>query len=295
MRVHSKHFIDQWKGLLTRLYGYESYMDFMVVPSLLGKKHLSYLPLLNYTDRKADEVDDLRELGRGNDYSIRVLNGEQKEFEENETVTMRLDLETLDEEAIFSSRLHSKCRNQVRKALKSPLKIKTGCSAELIDDFYEVFFQTMQRYGTPVFDKALFTLLPEYFDNVRYIVAYARDEVAAALVCITDEKIAWVPWAGSDPHFSKHCPNHLIYWEAIRSANRCECSLFDFGRSAYGGSTYRFKRQWGAEPVKIEIITAAPTDSVYAKYAFASSIWKRLPKQLTAWLGPKLCRYLGDL
>lgn len=295
MRVHSKHFIDQWKGLLANLYDYEFYMDFMVVPSLLGRKHLSYLPLLNYTDRKADEVDDLLELGGENDYSIRILNGEQETFEENETVTMRLDLEGMEEDQVFTEKLHGKCRNQIRKAIKSPLRIKTGNAVELIDDFYDVFSLTMQRYGTPVFDKKLFTLLPEYLDDVRYIIAYVDNEIAAALVCIMDEKISWVPWAGSDPKYSQYCPNHLIYWEAIRSASQCGCSLFDFGRSGYGGSTFRFKRQWGAEPVKIETITSVPADDLYAKYAVASRIWKKLPKLLSGWLGPKLCRYLSDL
>ncbi len=132
--THSKEFINKWKNVLKELYNYEKYMDFVVVPSIFGKKTLTYLPLLNYSDRLSDNIDDLLELAKDNNYQIRTLNPNYKDFKENDTVTMRLNLNA-DIDMIFNNSIKSKCRNQIRKAQKSDISIKIGNEINLINDF----------------------------------------------------------------------------------------------------------------------------------------------------------------
>lgn len=290
--IHSKEFIDRWRELLKELYFYEEYMDFIIVPSLFGKKTLSYLPLLNYTDRLSDNVKDLLELSKDNEYQIRVLNENYSDFKDGDTVTMRLNLND-DIDTIFNKSIKSKCRNQIRKGQKSNLTLKVGSANRLIDDFYTLFTTTMHRYGTPTFSKRLFELLVKYV-NATYFVIYKDNIAISALVLVEDEKIAFVPWAASENSYSKYCPNNLMYFEAISFAKQNSREIFDFGRSNFGGNTYKFKIQWGAEPVKIDILKSKEED-IYNKYSLASKIWQKLPKAIVDPLGAKLCKYLEDL
>ncbi len=151
----------------------------------------------------------------------------------------------------------------------------------------------MHKHGTPAFDKKLFNLIAKNL-NVNFFVAYKDNIAIASLILLEDEEIAIVPWASSDNRFLEYCPNNLIYFEAIKFAISNKRKIFDFGRSNYGGSTYTFKKQWGAEALKIDILQPNK-ENIYNKYSLASKIWQKLPKVISDPLGTKLCKYLKDL
>ncbi len=293
MIVHSSSFVKKWRLILVELYGYESYMEYLIVPSITGKKNLSYLPLLSYTDKEVSDIDSLVELGKESNYLIRAINETYIDFKDGDTVTMRLDLSSGSYDFIYKNHIHSKCRNQIQKSLKSKLVHKIGAH-ELLEDFYMLFAKTMHRYGTPVFTIKLFKLILEKL-NARIIVVYKNNVPIASSLLIFDGGLIIVPWAASDYKFSKFCPNHLMYSESIKYALENKCTVFDFGRSKYGsGNTYKFKKQWGAAPIKIDMLSSNK-DDIYSKYSLASSIWKKLPKIMVNSIGPKLCKYLPDL
>jgi len=293
MILHTEKFLENWKKILFKLYEYEEYMDFVVVPSLTKVKTLSYIPLLNYSNRESSDVLDLLELAKDNNYQIRTLNSNYKNFQESDTVTMRLDISSRDEDYVFSKIIKSKCRNQIRKSIKNNLHIKVG-EEDLLDDFYALFKKTMHRYGTPVFSKDLFSLILKNVKAKLFIV-YKDNKAISSLILICDEKLSIVPWAASDYEFVKYCPNHLMYHEAIKYSISQECDVFDFGRSGYlTSSTYKFKEQWGAKPVKIDLISSQE-QNIYSKYSMASKVWKKLPSNVCSYIGPKLCKFLVDL
>lgn len=293
MEAHSKDFVHRWNRLLMDIYGYKEFMDYLIVPSILGKKTLSYSPLLNYTDRLVDQVDDLLELGKDNDYLIRVLDPHDKTYHSNDMVTMRLCIEGRDQDDIFKQTLHSKCRNQIRKSRESQIIVESG-QEELLDGFYWLYAKTMHRYGTPALSRIVFSKIISEFD-VDIVVANYKNEPVASIFVVYDEKIAWVGWGASRREYLKFCPNHAVYWIAIQNALERGKGIFDFGRSGYAGPTYHFKKQWGTEPVKIKHITNHPDQDLYAKYRLVSKIWQYTPERVVNYLGPKLCRYLVDL
>ena len=291
--LHSKEFIKIWKQILIKLYGYDEYMDFLVVPSISNKKTLSYLPLLNYTDVSSNHVQNLLELSKENRYLIRSLNSSYSDFREGDAVTMRLDLTSNSYDYIFKELFLSKCRNQIRKALKSDLVMKIGGN-ELLVDFYQLFSETMYKYGTPVFSCNLFELIIAELDS-KILVVYKDAKPIACLLLMVDKELSIIPWSAFNVKYSKLCPNHLLYSEAIKYSLTRGCKLFDFGRSQYGsGNTYKFKKQWGALPVKIDMLREDKVD-IYTKYKLAATIWKYLPKFVVNALGPRLCKYLVDL
>jgi len=280
--VFSKQFISKWQEMLFELYGYSFENGFAVVKELNGKKNYVYLPLLNYTDLLKPNFINF------SNYQIRLLNFNYNDSKLNDTVTMRLELEG----DIFNKKITSKCRNQIRKAIKENVSV-TVRKFELLDEFYECFKDTMNRYGTPIFDKFLFELILNHF-NANIILARLDNKTLAGLIVIFDKDIAFVPWAGSYKEYQKLCPNHAIYLKAIELSQSIGKKIFDFGRSPYLGSTYSFKKQWGAKPAKIDIISDKNED-IYAKYSLASKIYKILPNSITDFLGPKICKYLPDL
>ena len=71
---------------------------------------------------------------------------------------------------------------------------------------------------------------------------------------------------------------------------------FDFGRSSADSGTYRFKKQWGAQPqptvwqyhVRRGDIQAVRPDS--PRYRRRIEVWQKLPVWLTRLIGPSIVR-----
>ena len=109
--------------------------------------------------------------------------------------------------------------------------------------------------------------------------------------------MAEVPWASSVREYNALCPNHVLYWSMIQSAIADGCDTFDFGRSTPGGSTYRFKSQWGARPLPLHweypflgghgVPDQGPTNP---KFHAAIAVWKRCPLWLANMVGPHIVR-----
>lgn len=206
-------------------------------------------------------------------------------------VTMVLDLEK-DEETQWEE-LGAKVRNQVRKAEKSGLTAVTG-HLELLDGFYEVFCRNMRDLGTPVYGKVFFRNILETFpDTTRIISVVLKGKTVASGIMTWFKDTLEVPWASSISDYREMCPNNQLYWEAIRFAIRNGARKFDFGRSTPGEGTFRFKKQWGAEPVPLywqyllrdgnQLPELNPKNP---KYEVAIKVWQRLPLAVTNILGP---------
>jgi FemAB-related protein (PEP-CTERM system-associated) len=209
-------------------------------------------------------------------------------------VTMILALES-DVEIQWKA-FDPKLRNQIRKATKAGLQMQVG-GEDILDSFYAVFARNMRDLGTPVyglsFFKAIITNLPS--STRIFVIRLGEKPVAAGLASIFKDTVE-MPWAGSLREHRSLCGNMLLYWAAIKFSIEQGFRKFDFGRSTPGEGTYKFKEQWGAQPVTLvwEYWTEAkglPNMSPQnPKYALAIRMWKRLPVALTNRLGPAIVR-----
>jgi CelD/BcsL family acetyltransferase involved in cellulose biosynthesis len=109
-------------------------------------------------------------------------------------------------------------------------------------------------------------------------------------------------WASSLRRHFEHCPNQLLYWEAIREAIRRGLRCFDFGRSQWNTGTYRFKEQWGARAVPLHyqyLLRGSATVPSFAaqqqRLRFAVELWKRLPLPLARILGEPIRRRFPEV
>jgi len=293
----SPKFISNFKKVLKRLYHYESYMDFLIVPSILNKKTLSYIPLLNYTDRCSNDIKDLLELGKENEFQIRALNFDYTDFKKNDTVTMRLLMNGKTSEEILRQNIKGNTRRDIQNSIKKyDYSFTYGNAKKDIDDFYINFSDIMHEHGTPVFDKKLFYYLADEFQNdILFFNAYDKDKVISSMCIFIDNDIAWYSWGATEKKYRRNKAGYFLNWQALKYlCDEKNIKIFDFGRSPYGSGTFQYKSHFGALLVKIDIINSQTTD-IYSKYSLASKIWKHLPKSVANYLGPKICKYLVDL
>lgn len=203
----------------------------------------------------------------------------------------------------------SKLRSQINKTTRDGLTAQLG-KTELFDAFYQVFAENMHELGSPVHAHLwLKSVVSRYKDRVRIAVSFTPDKVpAAAGILLLHSSRVSVPWASSLRRFNGMSPNMLLYWTFLAFAADHGYGQFDFGRSTPDEGTYRFKKQWGAEPLQLYWYENwAPakaknnrsgrqtghSGSISSGKKIAEKIWQRLPRNGTDWLGPKIRKYIS--
>jgi FemAB-related protein (PEP-CTERM system-associated) len=194
-------------------------------------------------------------------------------------------------------RLDRKVRNQIRKAEKSGLTLERG-GERLVGDFYKVFARNMRDLGTPVYSRRLFEEVIRAFpDRSQLHIVRLHGRPVAAGVTYRTASMVQLPWASSIREFNPLCPNVLLYWDAIQYAHDAGAAAFDMGRSTPDEGTFRFKAQWGAEPVPLhweyQLVTQPEVPNVSPanpKFQLAIAIWQKLPLALTKRVGPMIVR-----
>ncbi len=290
-KCFSGNFVALFKEALIKTYDYHSYMDFLIVPSLTFSKTLSYLPLLSYTDKQSHNIKELLSLCKESDFLIKTLNFSYNNFKKNDPVTMRL---LINKEKDIIDHYKSRTRGYVRKSLKNPYRLEMG--VKHLDNFYNILKQTYKRHGTPLLPKDLFINLYKIFQKDFYLFVLYKDDIpAATMLILQDERISWYGWGGVEESFTKDLAGYAIYHKVIKYMTKeCNTEIFDFGRSPYKGGTYQFKSNFGAKPIKIDIIKPKESN-IYETYKLASKIYRKLPLFITDIIGPKLTKYLADL
>lgn len=197
------------------------------------------------------------------------------------------------------SRLGSKVRAQIKRPTKEGMKSGQG-GKELLSDFYQVFSRNMRDLGTPVYAQDFFSaILDTFSENTTILVVRHQGQPVAAGFLLGFKDRLEIPWASSLRGYNPLGVNMLLYWEALKFAIDNDYRLFDFGRSSIDSGTYRFKKQWGAQPNQLywyywlkpgqQVPHLTPKNP---KYRLAIAVWQRLPLFVTNWIGPNVVKYL---
>jgi FemAB-related protein (PEP-CTERM system-associated) len=227
---------------------------------------------------------------------FRQENPIQTDFpEKTSKVSMRLDL-PVSADVLWKS-FPSKLRSQIRVPQKAGMVAKIG-KVEELESFYEVFSINMRYLGTPVYPKKFFeNILDQFPTNTWICSVYMGNMPVASGFLVSFKNRVEIPWASSLRQYNRQSPNMLLYWSCLQFACEQGYTIFDFGRSTKGESTYKFKEQWGAMPspmqwsywlrdgVKIPDMTPGNQ-----KYRLAIEIWKKIPLPITKILGPRIVR-----
>jgi FemAB-related protein (PEP-CTERM system-associated) len=213
---------------------------------------------------------------------------------------VRMVLELPDSADALMKSFKSKLRSQIRRPQKEGIRACLG-GLELLKDFYDVFATNMRDLGSPVHSKRFIeTTLKVFPENARLVVVYKEKRPLACSLIFGFKDTLENPWASSLRRYGRLSPNMLLYWTMLEYACENGYRRFDFGRSSPEEGTFKFKQQWGAEPVPlywqhiaIKSKTSGASISDDARFQLASEIWKRLPLRVTTAIGPRIRKHIG--
>lgn len=308
----------KWRDVFKRAFGHESLyfaarrdghivgvLPTVLFESWLFGRSLISLPFVNYGGVVADDASAAESLfdaalaaaGQRRCRHLELRHVEQQFRDrpcKRHKVTMLLSLAP---PATMWEGLDRKVRNQVRKAQKSGLTYSSG-GAELLGEFYTVFARNMRDLGTPVYSVRFFSeILAAFPDRTRiHVISHESGPIAAGFTFQTRDTVE-IPWASSIREHNSLCPNQLLYWQMLEGAAERGCATFDFGRSTPDEGTYKFKAQWGAQPVPLcweyglvggsSVPDTGPSNP---KFHLAVRMWKKLPLGVATRIGPMIVR-----
>lgn len=208
-------------------------------------------------------------------------------------VSMRLPLRSTV--AAQFAAFPAKLRSQIRRPQREGAMVQRGGS-ELLPGFYRVFARNMRDLGTPVYGRQFFrAILTAFPGDAEIVVVSINGEAVAAGLLLHWRGVTEIPWASSLRERNRTGANMLLYWEALQSAIGRGSVLFDFGRSTVDAGTYRFKAQWGAQPLPLHwhywlppgrrLPDLRPSNP---RFALAIRAWQRLPVWAANRLGPTI-------
>ncbi|MGF1580091.1 MAG: FemAB family XrtA/PEP-CTERM system-associated protein [Gemmataceae bacterium] len=277
------------------------------VSSFLFGRFLVSLPYLNYGGVLADDeaigqrlIEKAVELA--NQLEVRYLELRHQDpishhaltHTRTDKVHMRLSLPASP--GLLWDQISAKVRNQVRKGQKQDFSVTFG-GEDLLNPFYKVFSHNMRDLGTPVFHKRLFRKILQTFDGrAELCVVHDGDKPIAGALLTHGQGITEVPSASSLRNYNSQNVNMLMYWHLLERAVMRGQGVFDFGRTSPDATTFRFKKQWGAEPLPavwqyyVRHGEVGDTRKENPKYERMIRTWKRLPVWLTRWIGPTIVR-----
>lgn len=214
-------------------------------------------------------------------------------------VEMQLPLPATEE--LLWKQLRPKVRAQVRRPFKDGrvISVEKG-GLDLLPEFYHVFATNMRDLGTPVYSRRLFgEILRRLPESSHIVVIRVAGRPAAAGFLLQGAERMEIPWASSLRAYNGIGVNMLLYWEVLKYSIESGSRIFDFGRSSVDSGTYRFKRQWGAEPRQLywhywlrtgDHPPALNPDN--PRYRLAIQLWQKLPLAIANRLGPSIVRNL---
>lgn len=193
--------------------------------------------------------------------------------------------------------LGSKVRAQYKKADEFLPECKLG-KMELLDDFYRVFAHNMRDLGTPVYGKQWFANILQYAGiKACVLVVYVKQKPVSCAFLVNHGKLMEIPWASTIKSANKYSANMWMYRRILSFAISQGCQYFDFGRSTLDVGTFKFKKQWGAEPCQSYWYWLLPEDAARPelnpdnpKLKLLIFMWKLMPVWLTKIVGPTIIK-----
>jgi serine/alanine adding enzyme len=301
---HHTYYLYAWQD--NRIVGI---LPLIFLKSLIFGKFFVSLPYFNYGGIVAD-TDEIckrlleqavhlaQQVGAKHIELRHLVNYELNLLVKTSKVLMVLDLPATSEELWDSFK--SKLRSQIKRPEKEGFTVKFG-HLEAVESFYEVFAHSQRDLGTPVYTKRLFAnILCAFPEQAKIFTVYAQTKPIASGFLLGFKQTLQIPWAGSLRSYNRFGVNMLLYWSILKFACEQGYTHFDFGRSTIDEGTYKFKEQWGAQPVPCYWHYWLPTNNSELpelnphnpKYQLAIRTWKRLPVPLTKWLGPHIVKFL---
>lgn len=197
-------------------------------------------------------------------------------------------------EAVWSSILPAKTRNQIRKGMKEGFTVRSGPGE--MGAFFDVFTTHMRELGSPAHSTRFYESVLEHLGpSAEFVVVGDGRRTAAGALLFRVNGVATNYHTVALREFNPRCPNYLIYWTMIESSCERGCRLFDMGRSEDGSPNLKFKMNWGPAVIPLSYNYSLRTlretpylDPRNPRYRIPIALWQKTPLFVTRRLGPRL-------
>lgn len=134
-------------------------------------------------------------------------------------------------EHIFA-RLHKdSIQRRIRRAERAPLSYEVGCSAQFVDDFYQLLLMTRRRHHLIPQPKSWFNNLVECMGSKIKIRVARKDGVSiAAIVTLHHGTSVVYKYGCSDERFHNFGGMPFLFWRFIQESKESGVTEIDFGR-----------------------------------------------------------------
>ncbi len=157
------------------------------------------------------------------------------------------------EENIYNN-FHKDHRYSVRRAQKENIKVEIV--KENLEIHFEIFWkllkETGERDGFSLYDKKYYQAIFKNSENKFLVFTKDSEKYLSVALVVINNKVANLVFAGSATEGREKGFNHLMQWEAIKTAKEVGCEFYNFGgiyENGYGkpglqGVT-NFKKRFG--------------------------------------------------
>lgn len=206
-----------------------------------------------------------------------------------------------------NSRNHGRIVWAIGKAAKQGVEVRPAERENELRAWYRLYLETMRLHAVPPrsyrFFEALWRLLRPR-GLMQLLLAERPGSggprlLAGSIFLMFGQTVSYA-YNGARPEDRHLRANDLIQWRAIHDAVGAGFRRYDLGEVSDGDpGLVEFKKKWGATPrllyryyyPALGASEPGPLESGSRLRAFAEGAWRRLPLELTAFLGDRLYRY----
>lgn len=223
------------------------------------------------------------------------VRGYYPEFGAIETgVTFRVPT-TMTFDTLWENSFNRDLRSSVRTARDYDLKVT---KTDDIDAYFDLYCQTMNRLGSPIFPKSFFKNLKSTFGADCRILLVDEENPKAGLLVLDFDGERYILSNASDPTYWDKRPNELLYCTVIETACEGDYGVVDFGRTEPESPLYEFKQKFGGTETQLASFVHPPryvSRASISGYKQLKPVTKRLGLVLThPRVGPALKKWVHE-
>jgi CelD/BcsL family acetyltransferase involved in cellulose biosynthesis len=157
--------------------------------------------------------------------------------------------------AKLNERFHDSVRRGIRQAEKRGVAVRMSHDEADLDLFYRLHLITRKKLGVlpqpRSFFKAIYRNLIS--KNLGFTgLAESEGKIIAGVVFLNYKNTVYYKYNASDEEYLQKRPNHMVTWEAIKTACAQNYRYFDFGRCSPEEEGLRtFKTRWRAAEINL--------------------------------------------
>jgi FemAB-related protein (PEP-CTERM system-associated) len=323
--------LSLWKEVLEQTYGYEPYylaslddnneidgiLPLVLIKSPLTGKRFVSLPFSNVCGplgKSASVIQTLvkeaiihtRELNcnylelrtQGNPVEMEVMGFHRSDYFQSSIVKL-----SSNSSMLWSNFPDRSLRKDIRKAIRSGIKVKMDQNGDGLKQFYKLLLKTRKKHGLPpqpysFFENLWAKMYPSNY--IKLLLAEYEGKIIAGLIILLYKKTVIGGYIGSDSHYMNLRPHQFICWKAMEWGCENGFQYFDFLRTAQDNEGLKYyKKRWGSNEIETPYfyypkpmgMTSVHENSL--KYRMITAFWRKIPSLVTPMGGRILYRHFG--